>query len=101
MSSDGPAPPSVDQLFAELRDKVTSLRPQEDLAPLERAFQYALRHHAQQTRDSGEPYMMHPLNVALILAGMNMDLVCLQTGLLHDVIEDTGTTHDELRREFG
>lgn len=101
MSSDGAAPPSVDQLFAELCEKVKSLRPQEDLAPLERAFQFALRHHAHQTRVSGEPYMTHPLHVTLILAGMNMDLVCLQTGLLHDVIEDTGTSHEDLRREFG
>ena len=101
MSADGAVAPSVDQLFAELTDKVKASRPQEDLAPLERAYQFALRHHAQQTRVSGEPYMTHPLNVALILAGMNMDLVCLQTGLLHDVIEDTGTTHEELRREFG
>jgi len=101
MPPDGVAPPSVDQLFAELSEKVKSLRPQEDLAPLERAYQFALRHHAHQLRDSGEPYMTHPLNVALILAGMNMDLVCLQTGLLHDVIEDTGTSHEDLRREFG
>ncbi|MCC7348743.1 MAG: bifunctional (p)ppGpp synthetase/guanosine-3',5'-bis(diphosphate) 3'-pyrophosphohydrolase [Variibacter sp.] len=101
MSADGAVAPSVDQLFAELTDKVKASRPQEDLAPLERAYQFALRHHAQQTRVSGEPYMTHPLNVALILASMNMDLVCLQTGLLHDVIEDTGTTHEDLRREFG
>lgn len=101
MSADGAVAPSVDQLFAELTQKVKAARPQEDLGPLERAYQFALRHHAQQTRVSGEPYMTHPLNVALILAGMNMDLVCLQTGLLHDVIEDTGTTHEDLRREFG
>ncbi|MEP7362752.1 MAG: bifunctional (p)ppGpp synthetase/guanosine-3',5'-bis(diphosphate) 3'-pyrophosphohydrolase [Acidobacteriota bacterium] len=101
MSSDGATPPSVDALFAELCDKVKSLRPQEDLAPLERAYQFALRHHAHQLRVSGEPYMTHPLNVAMILAGMNMDLVCLQTGLLHDLIEDTSTTHEDLRREFG
>lgn len=101
MSADGSTPPLVDQLFAELCEKVKAARPQEDIGPLERAYRFALNHHAHQVRDSGEPYMTHPLHVTLILAGMNMDLVCLQTGLLHDVIEDTSTSHEEIRREFG
>jgi guanosine-3',5'-bis(diphosphate) 3'-pyrophosphohydrolase len=80
---------------------VLELRPREDVALLEKAYQYAAAQHSRQTRDSGEPYVVHPLNVALILADMNMDLVCLQTGILHDVLEDTGATLDDLRKKFG
>jgi len=68
---------------------------------LRQAFEYAAERHRFQTRASGEPYMVHPLHVALILADMQMDLVCIQTGLLHDVLEDTGATLEELRKLFG
>jgi len=91
----------VEDLYARLIAKVREVRPREDLAPLEKAYRYAVTAHGKQFRDSGEPYVIHPLNVALALAEMNMDLVCVQTGILHDVIEDTGATVDELRREFG
>ena len=52
-------------------------------------------------RDSGEPYMAHPVKVAHILADMRMDIVAMQTGLLHDVVEDTSVTLDQVRKEFG
>ncbi|MBZ5609055.1 MAG: bifunctional (p)ppGpp synthetase/guanosine-3',5'-bis(diphosphate) 3'-pyrophosphohydrolase [Acidobacteriia bacterium] len=61
----------------------------------------ALEAHKDQLRDSGEPYIVHPLNVALILADMQMDLVCLETGLLHDTVEDTRISLDQIRKEFG
>jgi GTP pyrophosphokinase len=91
----------VADLYARLTAKVLELRPREDLAPLEKAYRFAIASHNGQFRDSGEPYIAHPLNVALALAEMNMDLVCLQTGLLHDVLEDTSATPEELRKNFG
>src|SRR6266850_780166 len=104
MSSQPVAPEAevgVDQLFAELEAKVREYRPQGDLTPLEKAFQFASAHHHRQKRDSGEPYMNHPLLVSHSLADMRMDLVCIETGLLHDVVEDTDVTIDEIRKNFG
>jgi GTP pyrophosphokinase len=91
----------VDQLYSELESKVHSLRPNDDLTPLREAYSFAAEHHKGQVRDSGEAYMCHPVSVAMILADMQMDLVCLQTGLLHDVIEDTGVTLEQVQKLFG
>jgi len=90
-----------EQLYAELEQKVRALRPNEDLAPLEKAYRLAAEAHKDQIRDSGEPYINHPLHVALILADMQLDLVCLETGLLHDTVEDTKLSLDTIRKEFG
>ncbi|HUS06113.1 MAG TPA: bifunctional (p)ppGpp synthetase/guanosine-3',5'-bis(diphosphate) 3'-pyrophosphohydrolase [Bryobacteraceae bacterium] len=92
---------SVEQLYSELEGKVRSLRPADDLAPLQEAFTFAAEQHKNQVRDSGEPYMVHPLSVTMILADMQMDTVCLQTGLLHDVVEDTTVKLEEIQRRFG
>lgn len=91
----------VDKLFAELVAKIRETRPRDDLAPLEKAFRFASENHKLQTRDSGEPYMMHPLMVSHILADMKMDLVSIETGLLHDVVEDTSVTVENVRKNFG
>src|SRR5882762_5797095 len=91
----------VEQLFTELEGKVREYRPKDDLAPLEKAFRFASAHHNRQLRDSGEPYMSHPLLVAHSLADMRMDLVCIETGLLHDVVEDTDVTVEDVRKNFG
>jgi GTP pyrophosphokinase len=80
---------------------VREMRPNDDLAPLEKAYRIASEAHAKQTRASGEPYISHPIEVAFILAEMQMDNVCLLTALLHDTVEDTGLTVEQLRREFG
>jgi guanosine-3',5'-bis(diphosphate) 3'-pyrophosphohydrolase len=99
-----PAQPPLDpveQLYTELVAKIREYRPKDDLAPLERAFRFALKYHQGQSRSSGEPYMMHPLMVAHILADMRMDIVAMETGLLHDVVEDTSVTVDQVRKEFG
>lgn len=95
-----PANP-VEQLYHELEAKIREYRPKEDLGALQKAFQFASRYHEGQTRDSGEPYMVHPVMVAHILAEMKMDLVAMQTGLLHDVVEDTSVTVEQVRKEFG
>ncbi|HEX5226758.1 MAG TPA: bifunctional (p)ppGpp synthetase/guanosine-3',5'-bis(diphosphate) 3'-pyrophosphohydrolase [Bryobacteraceae bacterium] len=95
------APSVVDQLFAELEQKIRALRPKEDLSQLEKAFRRANDAHSGQLRESGEPYMIHPLHVAMILADMQMDMVCLITGLLHDTVEDTSVNVEQIKKEFG
>jgi GTP pyrophosphokinase len=94
-------PPELEAAYLELEARLRAFRPGEDFARLRRAFEFAALRHAGQTRDSGEPYMAHPLAVAGILADMQMDLVCLVTALLHDTLEDTTATLEEIRREFG
>jgi GTP pyrophosphokinase len=91
----------VELLYRELEAKIREYRPKDDLAPLEKAFAFARKYHQGQSRDSGEPYMVHPIQVAMILAEMRMDLVAMETGLLHDVVEDTSVTVELVRKEFG
>jgi GTP pyrophosphokinase len=91
----------LDAAYRELEAKVREYRPRDDLAPMEKAYRFAREFHKGQLRDSGEPYLIHPLKVAEILAGMRMDQVSIQTALLHDVVEDTGATIDEIRKQFG
>jgi len=71
-------------------------RPRDDLAQLEKAFRFASEHHKLQIRDSGEPYMVHPLVVAHLLADMKMDLVSMETGLLHDAWRSQQSLRDVL-----
>jgi GTP pyrophosphokinase len=101
--SELPAAPqrTVEELYQELVHRIHDARPDEDLSPLEKAFQFAADRHKNQKRSSGEPYMVHPLLVTRQLADMSMDMVCLQTGLLHDVVEDTTATLAEVRAQFG
>ncbi len=66
-----------------------------------KAYNYAVEHHGEQKRRSGEPYIIHPLNVAYILAGLGLDEATICAALLHDVVEDTDATDADLRREFG
>jgi guanosine-3',5'-bis(diphosphate) 3'-pyrophosphohydrolase len=103
-----PSPPpvaaeadQVEQLYRDLEASVREFRPTEDLVPLEKAFRFAASRHIAQKRASGEPYMVHPLLVTRQLAEMHMDMTCLETGLLHDVVEDTSATLDEIRKNFG
>ncbi len=93
--------PFVNSLYSSLEEKVRTLRPREDISPLLKAFRFALSRHGEARRLSGELYITHPLEVAHILVDMQMDLVCLQTGLLHDVVEDQGASIEEITREFG
>ncbi|MGH9623381.1 MAG: RelA/SpoT family protein [Bryobacteraceae bacterium] len=93
--------PQAEELYRSLEAKVHALRPKEDLSALERAYRFAAEHHREQMRRSGEPYIMHPLEVAHILTDMNMDAVCLQAGLLHDVLEDTEAKPEEVKEKFG
>jgi guanosine-3',5'-bis(diphosphate) 3'-pyrophosphohydrolase len=93
--------PEVDEIYRNLEDYVRASRPGEDLEPLRRAYQFSAERHGEQKRKSGEPYITHPIAVAKLLTDMQMDMVCLQTGLLHDVVEDTGVKLEEIRERFG
>lgn len=97
------SPPAdrIEQLFQELESKIREYRPRDDLSSVEKAFRIAADLHKSQVRDSGEPYMVHPLMVAHILAGMRLDMVTIETGLLHDLVEDTRMTVDDIRKGFG
>ncbi len=87
--------------FEELRQEILSQDLSYDLPRIEAAYAFAEEAHAGQKRVSGEDYIIHPLNVAKILVTLGMDTESVVAGLLHDVVEDTPTTLDELRRRFG
>ena len=85
----------------DVLDKVTSYNPGADLNLIRKAYVYCAKVHQGQTRLSGEPYLIHPLEVGWILAELRLDVQSVVTGLLHDTIEDTLTTHAELEAIFG
>src|SRR2546428_6645119 len=87
--------------FRELMKRMQENRPQDDLSLVKKAYDYSLKHHEGQSRASGEPYLVHPLEVALVLAEMKMDPVAVAAGLLHDSVEDTSVTIVDIRKEFG
>ena len=72
-----------------------------NLSLIQRAYDYANKHHGGQLRKSGEPYMIHPLNVAYILTDLELDDETICAALLHDVVEDTDVTHEDLVKDFG
>ena len=87
--------------FEDLEEKVQRYHPTADLELLRKAYVFSAREHGGQIRQSGEPYLSHPLQVANILAEMKLDVACVSVGLLHDVVEDTLTTLDSIRESFG
>jgi GTP pyrophosphokinase len=87
--------------FRDLLRKVRAYRPNDDLTLIKKAYDFSLRHHQGQTRASGEPYLVHPLEVATVLAEMRLDTTAIAAGLLHDAVEDTSVTVDDIRAEFG
>ncbi len=87
--------------FRDLLRKIRSYRPNDDLDLVKKAYEFSLQHHTGQTRASGEPYLVHPLEVATVLAEMRLDTTAIAAGLLHDAVEDTKVTIDEIKAEFG
>jgi GTP pyrophosphokinase len=87
--------------FDDVQTKVQSYLKGADLGLLRRAYEFSAQEHKGQTRSSGEPYLVHPLSVAAILADLKLDLTCIVAGLLHDVLEDTLTTREILEERFG
>ncbi|MBV8362019.1 MAG: bifunctional (p)ppGpp synthetase/guanosine-3',5'-bis(diphosphate) 3'-pyrophosphohydrolase [Deltaproteobacteria bacterium] len=90
-----------DDLLEQLIAKVQVYNPHADAGLIRRAYEYSARMHGEQKRMSGEPYVTHPLNVALIIADFKLDLASIITGLLHDVVEDTPASLAEVQSQFG
>src|ERR1051325_4003776 len=87
--------------FQQLLAKVAENRPAAHREVLQQAHDFSLKHHQGQTRASGEPYLIHPLEVSLVLADLKLDSIAISAGLLHDAIEDTPVTHEDIRQGFG
>ena len=90
-----------DELYRELVESVKKYHPSDDLSLIEKAYHVASKAHGSQMRKSGEPYIIHPLCVAIILAELELDKESIAAGLLHDVIEDTDMTLEDLVSLFG
>src|SRR5919204_2370689 len=87
--------------FRDLMKKLETSRPNDDLGIVRKAYEFSQKVHDGQSRASGEPYLVHPLEVACVLAEMKMDPVAVAAGLLHDSVEDTSVTIANIRQEFG
>ena len=92
---------SPEVLYQDLVKTIHKYHPSDDISMIEKAYKVAAEAHKDQKRKSGEPYIIHPLCVAIILADLEMDKETIAAGLLHDVVEDTVMTLDELTKEFG
>lgn len=88
-------------LYDELIKRVKIYHPNADIGIIKKAYDLACKSHSDQKRKSGEPYIIHPLNVAIILADLEMDKETIVAGLLHDVVEDTEVTMQQIEQEFG
>ena len=92
---------SPEELYDELKKEIKKYHPSDDTSLVDKAYRVAYDAHKGQARKSGEPYIIHPLCVAIILAELELDKETIAAGLLHDVLEDTIMTMDEMRAEFG
>ena len=90
-----------EQLYQMLIARIRKYHPSTDVSMIEKAFNLAKEAHNGQCRKSGEPYIIHPLWVAIILADLEMDKETIVAGMLHDVVEDTAVTDEQIRQEFG
>src|SRR3712207_4746976 len=97
--AEGPIRPMMRQF--ELVERVKHYDPSADEALLNRAYVYAMMAHGSQKRASGDPFVAHPLEVAAILTDLRLDTATIVAAVLHDTIEDTGATLDEINRIFG
>ena len=85
----------------EIIDRVKAYQPTADAELIRRAYDYSFRMHSGQTRKSGEPYIVHPISVAGIITDLRLDTASVCAGLLHDVVEDTLATTNDIAKEFG
>ena len=92
---------SPEVLYKELITSVRKYHPSADISMIEKAYAVASEAHKDQKRKSGEPYIIHPLCVAIILADLELDKETIVAGLLHDAVEDTWMTYEEVEKEFG
>ncbi len=91
----------IDARFESLLRQVQANRPSEDVSLIRKAWEFCVQHHKGQMRASGEPYIIHPLEVAEVLAEMKLDATAIAAGLLHDSVEDTPATNEEIAAGFG
>ena len=87
--------------FRDLLRIARENRPNDDLDMVRRAYEFSLENHSGQMRETGEPYLVHPLEVAIILAEMRLDTTAIAAGLLHDSVEDTSVTTEQIQEKFG
>ena len=92
---------SPEDLYEDLINRVQKYHPSDDISLIEKAYKVASEAHKEQLRKSGEPYIIHPLCVAIILADLQLDKESIVAGLLHDVVEDTIMSEEDIEREFG
>ena len=92
---------SPEELYQDLIERVRRYHPSDDFSLIKKAFEVAEKAHEHQLRKSGEPYIIHPLYVGIILADLELDKETIVAGLLHDVVEDTIMTYEEIKEEFG
>jgi len=92
---------AIDRRFEALLRHVQANRPTEDVALIRKAWEFCVQHHQGQMRASGEPYVIHPLEVAEVLAEMKLDSTAIAAGLLHDAVEDTPATSEQIETDFG
>src|SRR5579872_6214226 len=92
---------AIDERFEALLRQVQANRPSDDVSLIRKAWDFCVQHHQGQMRASGEPYIIHPLEVAEVLAEMKMDATAISAGLLHDAVEDTPATNEEIEAGFG
>ena len=90
-----------EDLYQSLIDRVRKYHPSDDISLIEKAYEIARTAHEGQLRKSGEPYIIHPLYVAIILAGLELDKETIAAGILHDVVEDTVLTREQIAQRFG
>ena len=92
---------AIDRRLEALLKQVHANRPSDDISLIRKAWEFSVQHHRGQMRASGEPYIIHPLEVAEVLAEMKMDSTSIAAGLLHDSVEDTPATNEEIAAGFG
>jgi guanosine-3',5'-bis(diphosphate) 3'-pyrophosphohydrolase len=101
-SLEPPAEPGIlTAKFAELLATIGKNRPSDDIGVIRKAWEFCVQHHSGQLRASGEPYVLHPLEVAQVLAEMKLDSTAIAAGLLHDAVEDTPVTTEDITEQFG
>ena len=90
-----------EDLYKDLIASIKKYHPSADISLIEKAYKVAYKAHEGQVRKSGEAYIIHPLCVAIILAELELDKETIAAGLLHDVLEDTVMTNEQMKEEFG
>ncbi|MFZ1014938.1 MAG: bifunctional (p)ppGpp synthetase/guanosine-3',5'-bis(diphosphate) 3'-pyrophosphohydrolase [Terracidiphilus sp.] len=96
-----PEPPALDKRFEALLRQVHANRSSDDVSLIRKAWEFCVQHHKGQMRASGEPYIIHPQEVAEVLAEMKLDATAISAALLHDAVEDTPATHEQIQADFG